>query len=307
MGGEKSENGGTSAGLSNLYSRKDLKPFMEDAVNPTYDQTHIKLNSRTLIIGGSGTGKTHYLTHFLGLSPKTFEHVVICNRGIEEPLYEYMRKQLEPKGQITFFTLETMPDVEKLHAMRKHKKDEYLVIFDDIITDLNLSKKYRELLKTYFIVGRKRHMTIMFLSQSYYEIPKMIRLNITYLVLLKIGNDRDLQMVLRDNSLGITMQQLLIIHRQATERPFNSLKIEVESPELDTRFERNFTDSFIITEHEKPDGTIEREVRPGDWYKPIRGVEEQYQPRKRGRPRKIQEESSKKRKIQILQSDSDSD
>ena len=57
-----------------------------------------------------------------------------------------------------------------------------LLILDDIVVD-----KKQEILENYFIRGRKIGLgiTICYLSQSYYDIPKLIRKNLSYLIILK--------------------------------------------------------------------------------------------------------------------------
>ena len=69
-----------------------------------------------------------------------------------------------------------------------------LIIFDDFITDM----KKHPIISEYFIRGIKRGCSIMFLSQSNYGTPKIIRQNINYLVILKLGGTRDMNSILRD-------------------------------------------------------------------------------------------------------------
>lgn len=282
----------SSNDLKNLYKDRIISRHFDQTKNPTYAKTHIPKRGRVMVVGGSGTGKTHAWAHYLALSPREFEHIVIVNRGIEEPIYEEVKEQLGKQGRVTFFTLDTLPDVQTLYNNRQDEKDEYLIVFDDLITELSTNKKLCKRVEAYFTVGRKLNMTSWFLTQSYYEAPKTIRLNTSHLILLNLGNDRDLKMVLNDNSLGVTKEQLLKMHRQATERPMQFLKIETSQPNVETHFERNFTDPFIVTEHILEDGTVERTVKPGPWYVPL------VPPPKKGRP---------KRQLEQIGSDSEID
>ena len=79
-----------------------------------------------------------------------------------------------------------------------------LIIFDDFISDL----KKHPIISEYFIRGRKKSASIMFLSQSYFGTPKIIRQNVNYLVVLKLGGSRDVNSILRECSIGLTKEQL---------------------------------------------------------------------------------------------------
>lgn len=278
--------------LKNLYTHPAVQKFIKKVNNPSFERTRIALNSRTLIVGGSGAGKTHLLTHYLLESPDTFQHVVLCNRGIEEPLYAVFKDRLEKKGQMSTFTLDSLPDANVLSAAREDKDDQYLVILDDIITDLD-NKKLRAKINTYFTVGRKLGLTVIFLSQSYYQIPKTCRVNMTYLMLLKLSSDRDLKMILSDFTLGVDKDQLIDMYQMATEHKMNCLKIDVECTEPAEKFSRNFLDFFDVREGEDANGTMTTVVRPGKWYIPIdrrehaQREEQQETGKKKGRGRSI--------------------
>jgi hypothetical protein len=63
----------------------------------------------------------------------------------------------------------------------------------------------------------------MFLSQSYYGTPKIIRQNINYLVVLKLGGTRDINSISRECSVDLTKNQLLEMYQDATREKFMSL------------------------------------------------------------------------------------
>ena len=74
--------------------------------------------------------------------------------------------------------LEKLPPINDLNSCKQT-----LVIFDDFISDI----QKHPIISEYFIRGRKKSASIMFLSQSYYGTPKIIRQNVNYLVVLKLG------------------------------------------------------------------------------------------------------------------------
>ena len=84
-----------------------------------------------------------------------------------------------------------------------------------MVTDF---KKKHPIISEYFIRGRKKSASIIFLSQSYYNTPKIIRQNINYCIILKLGGSRDINSILRECSIGISKEQLLYMYNEATNK-----------------------------------------------------------------------------------------
>ena len=57
------------------------------------------------------------------------------------------------------------------------KKPKILVVFDDINADILYNKKLNPVVTELFINGRKSNISLVFITQSYFAIPKSIRLN----------------------------------------------------------------------------------------------------------------------------------
>ena len=83
----------------------------------------------------------------------------------------------------------------------------------------------------------------MFLSQSYYGTPKIIRQNINYLVVLKLGGTRDMNSILRECSVDLTKIQLLKMYQDATREKFNVFIINLDK-NGNERYRCNFTDYY---------------------------------------------------------------
>ena len=58
------------------------------------------------------------------------------------------------------------------------KKCEILIVFDDIMTDMLNNKKHNPVAIELFIRGRKLYISFVFITQSYFSMPKNIRLNL---------------------------------------------------------------------------------------------------------------------------------
>ena len=73
------------------------------------------------------------------------------------------------------------------------KENEILIVFDDMIADMVHNKKLDSLVTELFIRGRKSNISLVFITQSYFKVPKDVRLNTTLFFIAKIPNRRELQ------------------------------------------------------------------------------------------------------------------
>jgi hypothetical protein len=252
--------------MQNLYDNPNVKQFVVETKNPTYPLTHIKKGKHVGVVGGTGTGKTSALANYIRLSKNEFAHIVICYREIDEPIYQALEASLGDKGQITFFNLDTIPDCIELGTKKENPDDNWLIVFDDIIADLQGNRKHMQKVANYFLTSRKLGFSCWFLSQSFYQIPKTIRLQLEYLLLLRVNSNADLRMLLRNYALGVTLDQLQEVYDMATSMPQTFLKIDIGTPNLDNKFERNFTDPFVVSKVPKRDGTESITIQPGQWW-----------------------------------------
>ena len=64
-----------------------------------------------------------------------------------------------------------------------------------MIADMINNEKINTLLTELFIRSRKLEISIVFTTQSYFKVPKDVRLNPTHFVIMKIPNKRELQQI----------------------------------------------------------------------------------------------------------------
>ena len=77
-----------------------------------------------------------------------------------------------------------------------------------MIADILSNKKFKPIVTELFIRGRKLNISLVFLTQSYFAVPKNIGLNSTHYFVLKISNKRELQQTAFNHSSGIDFQSL---------------------------------------------------------------------------------------------------
>ena len=73
------------------------------------------------------------------------------------------------------------------------KKCKVFIVVDDMIVDMINNEKLNPLITELFIRGRKINISIVFITQSYFKVPKDVRLNSTHFFIMKILNKRELQ------------------------------------------------------------------------------------------------------------------
>ena len=73
------------------------------------------------------------------------------------------------------------------------KENKILTVFDDMIADMINNKKLNSSVTDLFIRGRKLNISLVFITQSYFKVPKDVRLNTTQFFIMKIPNKRELQ------------------------------------------------------------------------------------------------------------------
>ena len=86
-----------------------------------------------------------------------------------------------------------MQDVYKnINYYNPNKENKILIVFDDMIADMIHNKKLNSIVTELFIRGRKLNISLVFITQSYFKVPKEVRLNTTDLFIAKIPNKREL-------------------------------------------------------------------------------------------------------------------
>ena len=72
-----------------------------------------------------------------------------------------------------------------------------------MIADMINHKKLNRVVTELFIRGRKINISIVFITQSYFKVPKDVRLNSTHFFILKIPHKRELQQIVLNHSSDI--------------------------------------------------------------------------------------------------------
>ena len=92
------------------------------------------------------------------------------------------------------------------------KKRKILIVFDDMIADMIDNKKLSPIITELFIRGRTLNISLVFITLSYFKVPKDVRLNSTSFFIMKIPNKREVQQISLNHSSNIDLKGFIKIY-----------------------------------------------------------------------------------------------
>ena len=135
-----------------------------------------------------------------------------------------------------------MHDVYKnINDYNPDKENKILIVFDDTIADMIHNKKLNSIVTELFIRGRKLNISLVFITQSYFKVPKDVRLNTTHFLIMKIPDKRELQQISINHSSNINTKDFIKIYKKSTDEPYSFLVNDsTHSSDNPLRFRKKF-------------------------------------------------------------------
>ena len=176
---------------------------------------------RILIIGGSGSGRTNALLNLIN-EQNGIDKIYLYAKNLNKTKYEYLIKNRENAGikhlndsKAFIECSNTMNDVyENIDNYNPNRKRKILIVFDDMIADIMTNKKFQSLIKELFIRCRKLNISLVFITQSYFSVPKDVRLNSTHYLTMKVNSRKELQNIAINHSADIDYNNFVRIYRE---------------------------------------------------------------------------------------------
>ena len=203
---------------------------------------------RILIIGGSGLGKTNALFNLINNQPD-IDKIYLHAKDPYEAKYQYLIKKREKVGLNHFDDHKTFIEYSNdMQDVYKHiedynpgkKKRKLLIVFDDMIADMINNKRLNPIVTELFIRGRKLNISIVFITQSYFKVPKDVRLNSTHFVIMKLPNKREPQQIALNHSSYTDFKDFMKIYKKCTAESCSFLVNDTTLPSDDPlRFRKN--------------------------------------------------------------------
>ena len=120
-----------------------------------------------------------------------------------------------------------MDDIYKnIEDCNPNQKRKILIVFDDMVADVLSNKKLNPIETELFIRGRKLNISLVFITQSYFAVPKDIRLNSTHYFIIKIPNKQELKQTASQNSIDIDFQDFMSLYKKCAAKPYSFLVID---------------------------------------------------------------------------------
>jgi hypothetical protein len=185
--------------------------------NPNYDLHGITLPFRMAVASGSGTGKTNSILNLITMMNGTFQKIILCVKSADEPLYQHLITSLKDSVEV-YEDGEIAPIVDD--GLSK------LIIFDDLLYEK------QEAIKKFYIYGRKKGYSSIYISQSFHGIPIDIRKNCQYFILGRSLLNKDLKIILTSFSSNLTNDEFVRLYREFTDKPLDVMLVDIENKNI---------------------------------------------------------------------------
>ena len=184
---------------------------------------------RILIIGGSGTGKTNALLNLIN-NQQDIDKIYLYAKDPYEDKYQYLINKRESVGLKHFNDPKAFVEYSNdMHVYKNidhynpDKENKILIVFDHMIVDMINNKKLNSIVTELFIRGRKINISLVFITQKYFKVPRDARLNTTHFFIIKNPNKKELQQIAISHSSDIDFKNFVSIYKKYTDRPFSFL------------------------------------------------------------------------------------
>ena len=158
-------------------------------------------------------GKTNTLLNLIKEqdSDHFIDKIYLYAKDVNEPKCQFLIKKREDVGiqhlndskafiEYSQCMNDVYNNIDDHYPSRKRK---LLIAFDDMIADIMSNKKFQSIIKELFIRCRKLNISVVFITKSYFSVPKEVRLSSTHYLIMKIHNKRELENISTSHSAEI--------------------------------------------------------------------------------------------------------
>ena len=169
---------------------------------------------RMLVCGPSSSGKTNTLMHMI-YNLLYFDKVYLYAKNLEQAKYRDLLDMFQPISDEAGYDVIEVSNDQIIPVSDINDDNQKLVIFDDFVCEKN-----QKPLIDYFIRGRHKNCSVIYLSQSYYKTPKDIRLNCSHFSIYEFPSANERALICRENSIPKEL------YEKATKEPFSFIYID---------------------------------------------------------------------------------
>ena len=157
------------------------------------------------------------LVHILQAPLVYYDKVYLYARNLEQEKYQQLSDLFDVLSQkVRYPIMEVSSDIGGIQPLEALDRDsQKIVIFDDFVTEKNQNP-----IVEYFTGGHHRNCSFIYLSQSYFNTPKPIRLNCSHFCIGEFPTKHEQNSIC--NELGVTREQ----YENATCKPYSFLYVD---------------------------------------------------------------------------------
>ena len=196
-----------------------------------------------MIIGSSGSRKTNTLLNLIKEQGDIVK-IYLYAKDLSELKYEFLTKKLKDVG-IRYCNVPNafvdcsnrIEDVyENINNYNPNGKRKILIVLDDMIAHI---------INEFCIRCRKLNISLVFITQSYFSVPKHVRSNSTHYLIAKINDRKELQNIAINHPAGIDYNNFVRIYKECTRKLYSFLTADTTLPARDPlRFRKNLLPSY---------------------------------------------------------------
>ena len=181
---------------------------------------------RMLLCGNSNCRKTNLLLHMI-LKLLSYDEIFLYAKNLDQEKYQILMNEMNKMRKELGFDLMTVSN-DKIIPIKDldYEDNQKLVIFDDYVCEKNQKQ-----IADYFIQGRHKNCSVIYLSQSFYKTPRDIRLNCSHFCIYDFPSSRERNMI--SSELGVDNEKF----KKATKEPYSFLYVDKPRKKV----KRNFT------------------------------------------------------------------
>ena len=210
----------------------EIPNYDSDTKNKKFKQRYSFMPNdtfRMLICGNSGSGKTNLLYHMLIEPLLYFDEIYLYVKNLDQEKYQNLMNKMNEMSRTVGYDIMNVSN-DKIIPINDidYEDNQKLVIFDDYVCE----KNQRQIVD-YFIQGRHKNCSVIYLSQSVYKTPRYIRLNCSHYYIYEFPSSRERNTI--SSELGVDKEKF----KKATKEPYSFLYVNKPKKKIKNNFYGN--------------------------------------------------------------------
>ena len=157
------------------------------------------------------------------------DKIYLYAKNLEQEKYQNLMKEMnEASEEAGYNVMEVSNDAIIPVTHLPYENNQKIVIFDDYVCE----KNQREIVD-YFIQGRHKNCSVIYLSQSFYKTPRDLRLNCSHYCIYEFPSSRERNMI--SSELGVDKEKF----KKATKEPYSFLYVDKPNKKVKKNFYGN--------------------------------------------------------------------